>query len=281
MAKVIFDSYPSFVKYVKMQKNLNKEETITLLKEYQANPSEETLEELINGHLPIVLSLVKKYKDTLNVDPMDLILSGLNGLFHATQNFNFSYNVLFSTYAYNEIESSIRDFVRHFSHPVKIPERVARKYYEIVKTRKMLAEKLQRQPSENEIIQALDFPITEEELRRMMESCQTPLSLDRPIDSETDEGLTFQDLLISEDDPKQKMEEDIEEEVIKQRFEQFPSKYRELILERYRPTENGKPVPFEKLSNKDHDTVAKLRYIEDWSKNEIAKYFEKKLNRKL
>jgi RNA polymerase primary sigma factor len=281
MAKLIFDSYPSFVKYVKLQKNLTKEETITLLKEYQANPSQENMEELMNGHLPIVLSLVKKYKDTPNVDVMDLILSGLNGLFHAIQNFDFSRNVLFSTYAYKEIESSIREFVRRFSHPVKIPERTVRKYFEIVKTRKMLAEKLQRQPSEAEIVQALDFSITEEELRRMIQSCQTPLSLDRPVDSESDEGQTFQDLLISEDDPKKKLEEDIEEEVIKQRFEQFPSKYRELILERYRPTENGKPVPFEKLSNKDHDTIAQLRYIEDYTKNEIAKYFEKKLNRKL
>ncbi len=281
MAKEIFDTYHSFVLYAMKQKQLSKEETLVLLKEYRDQASDEIMEELMNGHLPLVLSLVKKYNNQGNVDPMDLVQSGLNGLFHAIVNYDFSRNVLFSTYAYTEIEFSIREFLQHLSHTVKIPERVIRKYIEITKTKRELAEKMQRQPTEKEIVEALDFQISEADMRSMLAACQAPLSLDCLIDDDNDDKLTFKDMLISEDDPAQKVEADIEEQVIREAIDSLPSKYRELILERYQPTENGKPVPFDKLSHKYTESINQLRYMEDWALERISKYYERKLNRKL
>lgn len=281
MAGLNFDTYSSFVLYVKKQKNLTKEEALVLLKEYHNNPTEEVMNQLMDGHLPIVLSIVSKYKDNTTADPMDLILSGLNGLFHAIVNFDFQMNTLFSTFAYSEIERAVRDFIRKLSHPVKIPERIVRKYIEIMKTRKMLADKFKRQPTNKEVMDELDFEISEYEMQNIIESCQAPLSLDRLVDAENDENLTFKDMLVSEDDPVKKVEADIEEEVLKEALDSLPSKYREIILERYRPTENGKPVPFDQLPNKDHDSISQMRYMEDWSFDKISEYYERKLNRKL
>ena len=78
-------------------KVLNNSEMIILFNKYKEG-DKLAKEELINGNLKLVLSILKKYNN--RVDNMDdLFQIGCIGLIKAIDNFDTSFNVRFSTYA--------------------------------------------------------------------------------------------------------------------------------------------------------------------------------------
>jgi RNA polymerase sporulation-specific sigma factor len=78
-------------------KVLTNEEQVDLFKKYQSGDLS-AKEELINGNLKLVLSILKKYNNrTDNMD--DLFQVGCIGLIKAIDNFDLGHEVRFSTYA--------------------------------------------------------------------------------------------------------------------------------------------------------------------------------------
>ena len=78
-------------------KVLSYEEQLDLFKRYQ-NGNMEAKEELINGNLKLVLSILKSFVGRCdNMD--DLFQVGCIGLIKAIDNFDLSHDVKFSTYA--------------------------------------------------------------------------------------------------------------------------------------------------------------------------------------
>ena len=78
-------------------KVLTNDEMVTLFKEYQKG-NQEAKEEIINGNLKLVLSIINKYNNGKH-DMNDLFQIGCVGLIKAVDNFSLEYNVQFSTYA--------------------------------------------------------------------------------------------------------------------------------------------------------------------------------------
>ena len=78
-------------------KVLSSDEMINLFKSYQSG-NNLAKDNLINGNLKLVLSILKKYNNrTDNLD--DLFQVGCIGLIKAIDNFDLSHEVKFSTYA--------------------------------------------------------------------------------------------------------------------------------------------------------------------------------------
>ena len=78
-------------------KVLTNEEMLELFKKYK-NGDKLAKEELVNGNLKLVLSILRKYNNrTDNMD--DLFQIGCIGLIKAIENFDLSHEVKFSTYA--------------------------------------------------------------------------------------------------------------------------------------------------------------------------------------
>lgn len=90
----------------------NEEQTI--LFERLRDGDKDAKEELINGNLKLVLSILKKYNNrTDNMD--DLFQVGCIGLIKAIDNFDLSYGVRFSTYAVPMIVGEIKRYLRDSS----------------------------------------------------------------------------------------------------------------------------------------------------------------------
>lgn len=78
-------------------KPLTKEQNLELLKKMQEG-ARFARDDLINGNLKLVLSILKKFNNKVdNLD--DLFQVGCLGLVKAIDNFDISYNVTLSTYA--------------------------------------------------------------------------------------------------------------------------------------------------------------------------------------
>ena len=91
-------------------KVLTNEEMIVLFKKYKEGDLF-AKEELINGNLKLVLSILRKYNNrTDNMD--DLFQVGCIGLIKAIDNFDLSHEVKFSTYAVPMILGEVKRFLR-------------------------------------------------------------------------------------------------------------------------------------------------------------------------
>ena len=91
-------------------KVLTHEEMIILFNRYKTGDML-AKEELINGNLKLVLSILKKY-NTINENMDDLFQIGVVGLIKAVDNFDLSHEVRFSTYAVLMIEGEIKRYIR-------------------------------------------------------------------------------------------------------------------------------------------------------------------------
>ena len=90
-------------------KVLKNEKMIELFKKYN-NGDILAKEELVNGNLKLVLSILKKYNNRCeNLD--DLFQVGCIGLIKAIDNFDLKFDVKFSTYAVPMILGEVKRFI--------------------------------------------------------------------------------------------------------------------------------------------------------------------------
>ena len=157
-------------------KVLKNEEMITLFKEYQ-DGNILAKEEIINGNLKLVLSIINKYNNGKH-DMNDLFQVGCVGLIKAVDNFSLEYNVQFSTYAVPLILGEVKRLIRD-SSVVRISRGIRDNAYNILKYREEYLSKNGVEPSNMQICHALN--INEYTLASSLESLISPMSIYDPI----------------------------------------------------------------------------------------------------
>lgn len=157
-------------------KVLKHKEMVELFKKYK-NGDLLAKEELVNGNLKLVLSILKKYHNrTDNMD--DLFQIGCIGLIKAIDNFDLSHNVRFSTYAVLMIEGEIKRYIRDNS-PIRISRSVKDLAYKILKFKEKYVYTFGIEPTTNEIVS--HFQVSEYEVANAMLSLKEPMSIFEPI----------------------------------------------------------------------------------------------------
>ena len=157
-------------------KVLKNEEMIELFKQYQ-NGNLKAKEEIINGNLKLILSIITNYNRGKH-DMNDLFQVGCVGLIKAVDNFSLEYNVQFSTYAVPLILGEVKRLIRD-SSVVRISRSIRDNAYQILKYRDEYMTKNGVEPSNKQICHALK--ISEYELASSLESLITPMSIYDPI----------------------------------------------------------------------------------------------------
>lgn len=134
-------------------------------------------DKIVNGNLRLVLSLVQRFdKGKYNVD--DLFQIGCVGLIKAVDNFDLSYNCLFSTYAVPLIMGEIRRFIRD-NTSLRISRGIKDNAYQILKFKEEYIKEHDREPSWQEIGEALDISLYD--VKDAMDSLVSPVSIFEPI----------------------------------------------------------------------------------------------------
>lgn len=134
-------------------------------------------EELINGNLKLVLSIIKKYNNG-KYDMNDLFQIGCIGLIKAVDNFDTSVGVMFSTYAVPLILGEVKRFIRD-SNVVRITRSVRDNSYKILQFKDEYLARYSKEPTNDEICEALD--LSPYDLANAMDSLKEPMSIFEPI----------------------------------------------------------------------------------------------------
>ena len=138
---------------------------------------ESAKEELINGNLKLVLSILKKYTNRIdNLD--DLFQIGVIGLIKAIDNFDLSYGLKLSTYACPMISGEIRRYLRD-NNMLRVSRSIKDLSYKTLQLRDLLTNKLGYVPSYEMIAKELDVPLPD--ILLAVESMYDPVSIFEPI----------------------------------------------------------------------------------------------------
>ena len=181
-------------------KVLKKEEMFELFKKFQKGDLS-AKEELINGNLKLVLSIIKKY-NTGKYDMNDLFQIGCVGLIKAVDNFSLEYNVMFSTYAVPLILGEVKRYIRD-SSAVRISRSIRDNAYQILKFKDKYLLEHGVEPETHEICEALE--LTEYELSTALESLISPISIFDPIYNDGGDTIYLLDQL---PDKKERVDKD-------------------------------------------------------------------------
>ena len=117
---------------------------------------EEARQRLIKSNLRLVVKIAHDFKG-LGLPLVDLISEGNIGLMRAVAKFNPNKGAKFSSYAAWWIKQSMRRALANQSRTIRIPVQSAGKINKIRESRERLLIKLDREPTDNEIAEQLDF----------------------------------------------------------------------------------------------------------------------------
>ena len=159
---------------------------------------------LVEGNLRLVLSVIQRFAGRgENMD--DLFQVGCIGLMKAIENFDTALNVRFSTYGVPMIAGEVRRYLRDNS-PVRVPRSTRDTAYHVLQAKETLTAKLGREPTIEEIAEALH--IQRQEVVFALDAISDPVSLYEPIYTDGGESLCVMDQLR---DPKNTDEQWIEQ----------------------------------------------------------------------
>ena len=183
-------------------KLLKESEKIELLKKAQTG-DQRARDELINGNLRLVLSVVQRFANR-GEGMDDLFQVGVIGLIKAIDNFNTDLNVRFSTYAVPMIIGEIRRFLRD-NNPIRVSRSLRDTAYKAMQVKERLTNETQREPTVEEISKELELP--KHEVVLALEAIVDPVSLNEPIYSDGGDTIYVMDQVSDKSDDHGWLEE--------------------------------------------------------------------------
>lgn len=203
---------------------IKSKEMVELFKRYQ-NGDMLAKEELVNGNLRLVLSILKRFQNrTDNMD--DLFQIGVVGLIKAIDNFDLSHEVKFSTYAVPMIKGEIKRYIRD-NNSLRISRGIKDTAYKIIKYRDEFTVEYGREPSTEEIAKYLG--ITEYDVSNASMSLKEPMSIFEPIYNDGGDTIFLLDQI---EDVKEKRE--IDDLIsIRKALSKIKSREKNILLWRY------------------------------------------------
>lgn len=186
---------------------------------------------MIETNLRLVIKIAKRYVGS-GMDLLDLIEEGNLGLMHAVEKYDPKLGFRFSTYSTWWIRQYIERAIMNQSRLVRLPVHVLHKLRHFRKKVTELTKTLGREPTLEELAEAMQQPL--DEIEQMVNLSMGTLSLDATLSGEV-EGTSFIDSIVDESniDPAEQMQmdamiklvdkwlcelDDIQSEVIARRF---------------------------------------------------------------
>lgn len=206
-------------------KVLKSAETLELLQRTKKG-DQNARQELIEGNLRLVLSVIQKFAGRgENAD--DLFQIGCIGLMKAIDNFDISQPVRFSTYGVPMIVGEIRRYLRDNSS-IRVSRSMRDTAYKVLQIKETIIAATQKEPTVEEIAQALDIP--KEEVVFALDAIAAPVSLYEPIYSQDGDAICVIDQV---SDTKNTDESWLEQIALKDAIQTLSERERHILALRF------------------------------------------------
>jgi RNA polymerase primary sigma factor len=181
------------------------EQQVELAKRVAAG-DDEARREMIAANLRLVAHWARRYKDR-GVDYADLIQEGTFGLMRAVDKFDWERGFRFSTYATWWIRQALQRAVQQHGNTIRVPMEVAEQVQRIDRTSAELASEFRREPTVEEIAEAVGVAPAEVEAHAGL--ARVVASLDQPAGA--DAATPLGDLVGADEDI---FDEDVERAIV-------------------------------------------------------------------
>jgi RNA polymerase primary sigma factor len=230
------DSFKQFIRDISKTPLLTTAQERNLARRKDAG-DRAAFDHMVRANMRLVVSIAKKYSNR-GLEMGDLCQYGAIGLMRAVEKFDWKRGFKFSTYATWWIRQAIMRGIADHAHTIRTPVHVYEDLNRVRQTERMLSKKLGREPSEEEIVQAVNDrrekkDMTVEKLRELKGFPQASVSLDKHVNSDSDSD--FSDFIADDasTQPMNQVMDSLKGDEIEKALAELPDRDRRVLMLRF------------------------------------------------